>query len=94
MSAYNTGTGAFNLTAFTTPTPVVYTNDQIANQLTNGYWGGGSHHFAVSPGGSLTFNVQALTAPGQNAGARRAGALDRRDGDQVQRSHHRRPDRL
>ncbi|THD36161.1 MAG: hypothetical protein E7773_09565 [Sphingomonas sp.] len=65
VSAYNTGTGAFNLTAFTTPTPTLYTYDQIANQLTNGYWGGPSHHFAVSPGGSITFNVQALTAAGQ-----------------------------
>jgi serralysin len=65
VSGFSTGTGAFNLTAFTAPTPVAFTTDQIASQLTNGYWGGGSHHFGVTAGGSLTFNVQALTAAGQ-----------------------------
>lgn len=62
----NATTGAFNLTAFTTPALTLYTNDQIALQLTNGYWGGASHRFNVAPGGSLTFNVQGLTADGQS----------------------------
>lgn len=74
VGAFNTGTGDFNLTAFTTVTPIVYTNDQIANQLTNGYWGGSSHHFNVTSGGTITFNVQALTAAGQTL-ARAATAM-------------------
>jgi serralysin len=59
-------TGDYNLTAFTTATPVVFTNDQIALQLTTGYWGGALHHFAVAPGGILTFDISGLTAAGQN----------------------------
>jgi serralysin len=66
VSGLSNATGAFNLTAFTAPTPVVYTNDQIALQLTNGYWGGSSHRFNVTAGGTLNFNVQGLTVDGQN----------------------------
>jgi hypothetical protein len=66
VSALGSGTGAFNVTAFTAPTPIVYTNDQIALQLTNGYWGGSSRRHNVTAGGSLTFNVVGLTADGQN----------------------------
>jgi len=68
VSAFGNGansTGGYSLTAFTTDTPTVWTNDQIANQLTNGYWGGSSHHWNVGPGGTLTYNVQGLTAAGQ-----------------------------
>ena len=43
-----TGNYQVSVTSFTPP--VVGTNDQIANQLTNGYWGGSSHHFNVTPG--------------------------------------------
>lgn len=74
VGAVGSGTGTFNVTAFTAPTPTVYTNDQIALQLTNGYWGGTSHRYNVTAGGSLTFNVQGLTADGQNL-ARQALAL-------------------
>jgi hypothetical protein len=44
-----------------------FTNDQIANQLLNGYWGGAgaARRFNVAPGGSITVNVTALTAQGQ-----------------------------
>jgi serralysin len=59
-------TGGFNLTAFTTPPLTVFTNDQIANQLTNGYWGGTSHHFNVAPGGTLTYNLGTISAAAQN----------------------------
>jgi serralysin len=55
-------TGSFILTAFTTPALALFTNDQIANQLTNGYWGGASHHFNVAPGGTLTYNLGAISA--------------------------------
>jgi len=64
VGAFSTGTGAFNLTAFTTPPLTVYSNDQIAQQLTEGYWGGASHRFNVAPGGTITFNTSGLTAAG------------------------------
>jgi len=57
-------TGGFNLTAYTTPPLTVYSNDQISQQLTQGYWGGTSHHFNVAPGGTITFNTSGLTAAG------------------------------
>ncbi|MEO0944837.1 MAG: hypothetical protein AAFY06_08350 [Pseudomonadota bacterium] len=43
----------------------VFTYDQIANQLTNAYWGGSSRAFDVAPGGTLYVNVDGLTANGQ-----------------------------
>ncbi|MCV0428217.1 MAG: hypothetical protein K5905_22400, partial [Roseibium sp.] len=39
-----------------TPT---YTNDQIANQLTHGYWGGSSLSYNVSVGGTISVNITA-----------------------------------
>jgi serralysin len=65
VSAFGTGTGAFNLSAFTIDPLTLYTNDQIAFQLTNTYWGGTSRRWNVAPGGTITFNVQGLTAEGQ-----------------------------
>ncbi len=44
--------------------PAVWTNDQIANQLVNGYWnstGQSARHFAVSQGGTITVNYSTLT---------------------------------
>ncbi len=43
-----------------------FTNDQIADQLLNGYWGGPSEarRWNVSQGGSLTVNLTALTSDG------------------------------
>src|SRR6185437_546915 len=37
------------------------TNDQIAEQLTSGYWAGDPHHWDVTQGGTLTVNMQTLT---------------------------------
>ena len=63
----NQETGAFTVQAALAPPLQVYTYDQISDQLTDGYWQGrgGAHHFNVVPGGTLTFNVTALTAEGQ-----------------------------
>ncbi len=63
----NFDTGAYRLTADLAPPLQAFTYDQIADQLTNGYWGGpsGARDFNVAPGGTITFNVQALTADGQ-----------------------------
>jgi hypothetical protein len=46
----------------------VYTNDQIADQLVNGYWnsvGGAWRAFGVSTGATLTYNITGLTSAGQ-----------------------------
>ncbi|WP_434051015.1 MAG: M10 family metallopeptidase [Roseibium sp.] len=42
----------------------VYTHDQIASQLSSGYWGQ-QFAFDVVPGGSLTVDITGLTADGQ-----------------------------
>ena len=46
------------------PMPV-YTYDQIATQLTHGYWGGSSRAFDVSTGDTLYVDVTGLTSNGQ-----------------------------
>lgn len=43
----------------------VYTYDQIADQLTSGYWGGSTRAFDVSSGGTLYVDITGLTANGQ-----------------------------
>ena len=45
--------------------PPIATNDQIADQLVNGYWGGSSHHFGVTQGGTITVNISTLNASEQ-----------------------------
>ena len=45
--------------------PPLATNDQIADQLVNGYWGGDSHHFNVTQGGQLTVNISTLNTSEQ-----------------------------
>ena len=58
-----TGDYRLNVTAF--QDPPVFTTDQIAEQLTSGYWGDGEHPFNVSPGGTITVNLTELTEDGQ-----------------------------
>jgi serralysin len=59
--------GNFQLTVSNYVPPPVFTYDQIADQLVNGYWGGPSqaHNWPVTQGGSLTVNLTGLTAAGQ-----------------------------
>ena len=64
VSGSGTATGAFNLSAFITQPIVVYSNDQIAFQLTNTFWGGTARRFNVTTGGTLTYNIVGLTAEG------------------------------
>lgn len=45
--------------------PPLWSLDQIAGQLVNGYWGGDAHHFAVKQGGTITVDLSGLSAPGQ-----------------------------
>ncbi len=50
------------------PDPDLFTNDQIASQLTDGYWnstGRARRAFDVSPGGSITVNINGLNSAGQ-----------------------------
>lgn len=57
--------GGYRLQAEIAPPLSLYTNDQIATQLTHTYWGGSSRHFNVQPGGTITVNLTQLTADGQ-----------------------------
>ena len=61
----NEQAGSYRVNAAVAPPLEVYTNDQIATQLTTTYWNGSSRHFNVAPGGALTVNITALTADGQ-----------------------------
>jgi serralysin len=61
----NGQTGDYRVQAEIAPPLQVFTNDQIATQLTNTYWGGSTRRFNVQAGGTLTVNVTALTAEGQ-----------------------------
>ena len=58
-------TGDYELKVENFQQPPVATLDQIAFQLTNGYWTEGSHHFPVSQGGSISVNLVGLTGAGQ-----------------------------
>lgn len=59
-------TGDYSISVQPYTPPPIATNDQIADQLVNGYWGGTSHHFAVTQGGTLTVNISTLNASEQN----------------------------
>ncbi|MXO90854.1 M10 family metallopeptidase C-terminal domain-containing protein [Pontixanthobacter aquaemixtae] len=63
----NSSSGAYQLEAVVAPPLQEFTNDQIADQLINGYWGGAgsARSFNVAPGGSIDVNITALTADGQ-----------------------------
>jgi serralysin len=58
--------GQYQLSVTNYVAPPIWTYDQIADQLTSGYWGGDTHRFNVSPGGQLTVNLTALTAAGRD----------------------------
>lgn len=58
-------TGGYQLSVQPYTPPPVFTYDQIADQLVNGYWGGDWHHFDVTQGGTITVNLTGLTADGQ-----------------------------
>ena len=73
-SAPETQTGSYSVHVTTYTPPPLGTVDDIANQLTNGYWNGDSHHFAVTQGGSITVNLTGIDPSGA-AVARQALAL-------------------
>ncbi|HET6941602.1 MAG TPA: M10 family metallopeptidase [Sphingomicrobium sp.] len=63
---YPGSTGDYQLEVTPYQTPPVWTNDQIAEQLTSGYWGDGIHQFVLDGSRTLTFDVTGLTEAGKN----------------------------
>ena len=59
-------TGNYQVSVQPYSPPPLVTNDQIADQLVNGYWGGDSHHFAATQGGQITVNISTLNASEQS----------------------------
>jgi len=53
-------TGTYQVTVQPYSQPPIATNDQIAAQLVSGFWGGDSHHFNVTLGGTITVNISTL----------------------------------
>ena len=60
-----TGTGAYKLSVSNYEQPTVGTMDEFAYQLTNGFFGGSSHRFAVTQGGTITVDLSAITPSGR-----------------------------
>ena len=58
-------TGTYTLSVSPYTPPPIGTVQDLADQLVSGYWGGDSHHFNVTQGGTLTVNLTALTPQGQ-----------------------------
>jgi serralysin len=58
-------TGTYTVSVQPYATPPVATNDQIADQLVSGYWGGDVHHFNATQGGTITVNISTLNASEQ-----------------------------
>jgi serralysin len=58
-------TGTYQLSVQPYTPPPLGTNDQIAEQLVSGFWGGDVHHWNVSQGGTITVNISTLTAAEQ-----------------------------
>ena len=58
--------GRYQVSVQSGTTPPLASVDTIAAYLTNGYWGGTSHHFAVTQGGTITVNLSTLNAGEQN----------------------------
>jgi serralysin len=66
VGAWDEGyTGDYQIVVANYTPPPVAPVEQIADQLVEGYWGGNDQHFNVTPGGSLTVDITALTAAGQ-----------------------------
>ncbi|MEP0210064.1 MAG: M10 family metallopeptidase C-terminal domain-containing protein [Paracoccaceae bacterium] len=66
--AFHIGTGAYAVTVTSGEsinTGPISTLDQMANFLTDGYWGGNDRSYNTGPSNDITVNLSALTAEGQ-----------------------------
>jgi hypothetical protein len=64
----NSYTGDYQVVVKTYSPPPVASNDQIADQLVNGFWnwqGDTAHHFDVTQGGTITVNISTLNTAEQ-----------------------------
>src|SRR5215218_3178722 len=57
--------GTYKLSVSNYVLPTVGTMDEIAFQMTDGFFGGASHHFDVTQGGTITVDFTAITAAGR-----------------------------
>ena len=65
VEEYNFIAGNYQISVASGTPYTTFTLDQIAAQLTNGYWGGSQRKFAASAGDTITVDITALTADGQ-----------------------------
>ena len=59
------GTGAYRLSVTNYVDPPVGTLDEIAGQMTHGFFDGNAHRFAVTQGGTISVDLSAITASGR-----------------------------
>jgi len=59
-------TGTYQVSVQPYTPPPLASNDQIADELVSGYWGGDIHHFNATQGGSITVNISTLNASEQS----------------------------
>lgn len=62
----DSGTGDYQVNVASWTQPPLWTNDQIVEQLTSGYWGDGPHSFQLDASRTISVNLTALDAGGQN----------------------------
>lgn len=60
-----TGTGTYRLSVSNYVAPPVGTLDEIAYQMTHGFFGGDFHRFNVTQGGTITVDLTGITAAGR-----------------------------
>ena len=67
VGAFNNAySGTYQVSVQAGTQPPLATIDTLAAYLTQGYWGGSSHHFAASQGGTISVNMSTLNAGEQN----------------------------
>ena len=62
----NAYSGTYQVSVQPGTTPPLATMDTIAGFITQGAWAGDAHHFAATPGGTITVNMSSLNSAEQN----------------------------
>lgn len=66
VGAYADGSaGTYQVSVQPYTPPPLATNDQVADQLVNGYWGGDSHRFNVTQGGTINVSFGTAMTPAE-----------------------------